>query len=568
MKFCLLIMFFIFIAFLSCTSDDEVDCESNEDCLAGETCNLSLNVCEEIAEIVDEEPAADIDSQIPVSDPDIISPDEDEDEIIETPDPDVDTSDEPCTPGTTKKCAWVGSEELENVGICKAGNSICGADAKWSECSGQVNPEAEACLADGIDSDCNGNPDNLPAHTDSDGDGFFRCEDDACDIESECPGYDPAMINPNAFEVAGNGIDDNSNGEIDELPICETGISMTGIEGNGEYLAKAMDICDGFVSAEISLAGEPVTETINGSARASLTMPYFDNNYKTYAVANKFGDVITSEKGSLMAILSTGDYDSPTMNFTEATLEAGDMKTASKVPTDWINRQKDCKSPGSEACGETISTEELDNQCEGKEIPSVQDPIMLTVKVKVPINANAFSFDFYFFSIEFPGLVCSQYNDFFVALLDSTFNEVNPDSDKKNNWDKNMAVDEKGNPMGVNIAPNGIFRKCMPSGCSDSGGGNTYGECDACADEEELEGTGFEYECTSFIFFETCEGHGGTGWYEASGNVVPGEEITLRFALWETGSVEYGTDHSYDTTVLLDNFKWYEKEVEPGISPK
>ena len=45
-----------------------------------------------------------------------------------------------------------------------------------------------------------------------------------------------------------------------------------------------------------------------------------------------------------------------------------------------------------------ISTEELDNQCEGKEIPSVQDPIMLTVKVKVPINANAFSFDFYFFT--------------------------------------------------------------------------------------------------------------------------------------------------------------------------
>ncbi len=545
MKYVFLILFFIGV--VSCApSEDNLECESNEDCPSEKVCNLSLNICENIAEVSDYDQASE--------DLDVVADNEslpDADAVSETPD--IDNSDEPCTPGTTKKCAWIGSEELENVGICKAGTSVCGADARWTECTGQVNPEPEACTADDIDSDCNGEADNLPAHTDADGDGFLRCEDDACDISEECPGFDPAMINPNAFEVADNGIDDNSNGEIDEVVTCDSSVSMTGLEGNGEYLAKAMDICEGYVSATISLAGE--------ADSGSASMPKFDSSSKSYAVANKFGNSIMPARSSLMTILSSGDYDSPTSD------SSGDLGTASKVPSDWMNRQKNCEFPGSEACGETISTEELDNQCTGTDAPSVQDPVMLTVKVKVPINANAFSFDFYFLSIEFPGYVCSAFNDFFIALLDSTFNDVNPDSDKKNNWDKNMAVDDKGNPMGVNIAPNGIFRRCNKDVCSGSAGiigvgGNTHGECNACEKPEELKGTGFESETGGLFGMDTIN-YGGTGWFSASGNVVPGEEITLRFAIWDGG-----TDHIFDSTVLLDNFKWYEKEVEPGISPK
>ncbi len=577
MKLGLIFTLFFLVFTLSCaSSDDALECETNEDCGTNEVCNQSTNVCEKV-----------------LSDADAIieNPDDTSDNDSNTQ-PDNDPQTMECTPGETKKCEWVGTAEMENVGICKAGTSLCGADGRWTECSEQINPEPEACEVDGIDSDCDGNPDNLPAHTDQDGDGYIRCENDACDIPEECPGHDPALINPNAFEVPNNGLDDNSNGEIDEVVTCDSGVSMSGIKNNGEYLAKAMDTCEGYISATLSLAGDPVTESIcDGPAtqgsdgnsqlppeiqRPSLTEPYFDDKYKTYAVANKFGNVITANKSDLLTILSTGPYNSPTMNASEATLDAGDMKTASKVPTDWINRQKNCKFPESEACkGEgVISTEELDDQCSGTESPSVQDPIMLTVKMKVPINANAFSFDFYFFSIEFPGLVCTEYNDFFIALLDSTFNEVNPNSERKNNWDKNMAVDDKKNPMGVSIAPNGIFRRCDKEGCSGSGiggigGGNKNGECDACEQPEELAGTGFQYECTTIpIIGKQCDGHGGTGWFAASGNVVPGEEITLRFAVWETGSVPYGPDHSYDTTVLLDNFQWYEKEVTPGIRPK
>ena len=51
---------------------------------------------------------------------------------------------------------------------------------------------------------------------------------------------------------------------------------------------------------------------------------------------------------------------------------------------------------------------------------------------------------------------------------------------------------------------------------------------------------------------------GGTGWLETSGNVVGGETITLRIAIWDT------SDAIYDSIVLLDNFQWSVEASDPG----
>ena len=51
---------------------------------------------------------------------------------------------------------------------------------------------------------------------------------------------------------------------------------------------------------------------------------------------------------------------------------------------------------------------------------------------------------------------------------------------------------------------------------------------------------------------------GATGWLTTSGNVVPGETITLRFVVWDT------SDHIYDSLVLLDNFQWSVDASDPG----
>ena len=376
--------------------------------------------------------------------------------------------------------------------------------------------------------------------------------------------------------MIGDEIDNNCNGEIDEATSCDgsdDALAVGDYPGNAVKLAHAMGVCgDQLVSAEISLAGDPVSENIadNGedcdegslfgiggdctsskTDRASLSMPMYDDQYKTFAAEPKFGNNITPTEGSKIAILSTVPWNNPTQNASYATIKMGDMKTSSRVPEDWINMMPDCVIPKSPSCGGTAITEELSNQCAGKTAPSVQDPIMLTLKIKAPMNARAFEFNLFFFSAEYPGTACvsSSFNDFFIALLDSEHNTKYPNDEFQNPYDKNLAKDEKGNFVGVDLAPDGLFMVCDPNDGSKFASNCSQGDT-------LLQGTGFD----DLPQFKA----GGTGWLTTRGNVVPGETITLRLALWEQGTVNYGPDHSYDSTVLLDGFKWLPKPAKAG----
>lgn len=477
-----------------------------------------------------------------------------------------------CDPGNTQFCDYQGPEGTEGVGPCKAAKRTCQEDGTWGKCTGGYEPVpeiGELCGND-IDDDCDGIKDN---GVDYDGDGFGSCND-CCEVESDCPGFDPATVYPGAYEMIGDEIDNNCNGKIDEPTSCdgEDGALAVGdYEGNAVKLAHAMGICgNSLISATLSLAGDPVSENIvdNGedcndgflgiggdcnsskSDRASLSMPMYDDKYKTFAAEPKFGNNITPMEGSKIAILSTGPWDNPTQNASYATIKMGDMKTSSRVPEDWINMMPNCVIPKSPSCGGTAITEELSNQCAGKTIPSVQDPIMLTLKVKAPMNARAFEFNLFFFSAEYPGTACvsSSYNDFFIALLDSKHNTQYPDDEFQNPYDKNLAKDEHGNFVGVDLAPDGLFMVCDPND------GSKFAS--NCQGDTLLQGTGFD----DLPQFKA----GGTGWLTTRGNVVPGETITLRLALWEQGTVTYGPDHSYDSTVLLDGFKWLPKPAKAG----
>ena len=455
----------------------------------------------------------------------------------------------PCTPGKKQTCPYQGDPATENVGPCRAGIRTCKDDGSWGNCEGEVLPVnefgSELC-GNGIDDDCNGVVDD---GTDFDGDGFGACKD-CCEIASDCKGFDPATIYPGAYEMQGDGVDNNCNGEVDESTSCDgedAPLALDDYPGNAIKLAHAMGICgDQLVSAELKLAGEPVSERINGSDRMSLPLPYYDANYKTFAAEPKFGNNIYPLEGSKIAILSTGPWNKPTKDAVHATLEAGDMRTASTIPEDWINMMPNCAIPKSPSCGGTTVEEGLTDQCAGQSIPHVQDPIMLELQVKAPVNARAFQFNLFFFSVEYPNTVCSSsnYNDFFIALLDSEHNTAYPDDEYQNPYDKNLAKDEKGNPVGVDLAPNGLFMVCGSNGsyASNCTQGTTL-----------LEGTGFDTFSS-----------GGTGWLTTRGNVVPGEIIKLRLALWEQGTVTYGPDHSWDSTVLLDGFKWLPQPAKAG----
>ncbi len=486
-----------------------------------------------------------------------------------------------CTPGDTKEC-FEGPSNAKGVGLCKAGVSTCVEDGTdWSECVGQVLPTPEIC-GDGIDQNCDGEDTTVDNVQDIDGDGYNYCNGDCCETSWDCKAESPDRVNSGAYEFDDNSIDDNCNGEIDEKTVCDSGLSLAvgDYPGNAMKLAQGMGMCAGLQTAEISLAGPAATETIdkNGSkncdcsdncsyekvSRPSRAMPYYENDYKTFAVEPKFGDAMTPLEGVSLSILSTGDWDAPTGDASCAALEAGDMQTASKIPEDWINMMPNCEIPKSPSCGGQTPQTGLTNQCAGKEIPYVQDPIMLTVKLRVPTNARAFEFNLFFMSIEYPTTVCngSNYNDFFIALLDSTYNDKNPGAEFMNPQDKNLAKTANGNPVGVDLAPEGLFTACNPTCKGPLGMENKYAKF--CTDDFILAGTGFE----SQTIMGMCSGSGGTGWLKTTGNVEPGEEITLRFALWEQGEVSYGDDHSWDSTVVLDGFKWLPRPGKPGTEQK
>ncbi|HNW82341.1 MAG TPA: MopE-related protein [bacterium] len=454
-----------------------------------------------------------------------------------------------CTPGETKEC-FEGPSSSKNVGICKAGIATCVVDGTdWSECVGQILPEPEIC-GDGIDQDCNGEDTTEANVIDIDGDGFNYCNGDCCETTWECAV--PERVGPSSFEIPENGIDDNCDGQIDELESCDTALSEDSTDPLD--MAKSIELCPltetkgyGLISAEILFPDGTVTsqefsldDGNGGSINCTATPP----NPNSYAILSKFGNVITPRGGSAFFMMSSGIADDPipasAANTDGTSTEF--MCTRSNAPADWYTANGS-QFPSSPGCGGLTGGDP------GKE--PLNDPVMLQVKVKVPKNAGSFSVDIYFFSREFPEYVC-QYNDFFVALLDSNF--TSSDINLQNPMDKNLARDEFNNPVGINLAKAGLFRACCNGGalaCGYTPGANFAQFCTLGSDE--LAGTGL---------YDNDDKNGGTGWLITRGNVVPGEEITLRFAIWDA------LDHVLDSEIILDNFKWYESNKKPGTDDK
>ncbi len=183
------------------------------------------------------------------------------------------------------------------------------------------------------------------------------------------------------------------------------------------------------------------------------------------------------------------------------------------------------------------------------------DPVMLTLTVRVPTNARSFKLATNFFSSEFPEYTCSEYNDFFVVLLDSAYNGPTP-----NPTDKNLAF-YAGNanakyPVGVNLAHGntGLFTQCMngATGCAGSSGNIM-----TCTGTAQLMGTGLDTPTPGACDASALQG-GGTGWLETSGNVNPGEIMKLRIAIWDT------SDHVLDSIAAVDGFQWSVDASQPG----
>jgi hypothetical protein len=448
-----------------------------------------------------------------------------------------------CAPGTVEDC-YDGPGGTAGIGPCTGGTRTCSDLGLWSACDGQIVPIGELC-ANGVDDNCNGQMDE---DADLDGDGFTTCGGDCCDAVGDgCA--TPALVNPGAFEAMGNTVDDDCDGQIDNVLAASCDAALASNSADGFDYARAMDLCQtataqdnkwGVISARFAFA--------DGSGAP---------NAAQHAIRTAFGQTLV-QGGSGFAVLSTGNAATPSQtNPGYRNFQTGaPIGTSSPFPNDYITTHGGAlpNAPGCPApAGDTAN-----------------DPVMLELQIRTPTNAKSFSFSLNFLSSEFPEWTCSPFNDFFVVLLDSTFN-----GSPANPADKNLAFYKNGAnqvfPVGVNLAAGdtGLFTSCEngPTGCTSPQ--SVAGTISTCtnAGVDQLIGTGFDQadppphaDATGqpgYCGINNLLG-GGTGWLTTTGNVRGGEVIKLRIALWDT------TDGIYDSVAIVDNFVWSVEASQPG----
>jgi hypothetical protein len=437
-----------------------------------------------------------------------------------------------CIPGDSEEC-YGGAEGTDGIGPCVAGMRTCEITGQWSTCEGEVVPTGEngAACRDGIDNNCNGVVDE---DVDNDMDGYTTCGGDCCD-STECS--KPGNVNPGAFDAAGNMFDDDCNGTVDDtLLTCDQNIASNTLSGLD--FARAIDIC------QVATMADKKWGVISGSLTLADGTGVPDP--KAHSVRPRFGTGLYPQGGLNLAVISTGAAaatadTNPTPEDWGGYTHVGAQ--TSPYPADFLAANGNTL-PNAPGCPDPGGSQAF-------------DPVMMTFRIRVPTNAHSFKLSINFFSAEFPEYTCSRYNDFFVVLLDSTYAGI-----PANPADKNLAFFQPMGtmmkvPVGVNLGfgNTGLFTQCMNGGTGCTGGA-TAGNIMTCASTAQLAGTGFEENGG------TCESGqlvgGATGWLVTSGNVTPGEIITLRIAIWDT------SDSVLDSLAVVDGFQWSVDGTDPG----
>jgi hypothetical protein len=348
---------------------------------------------------------------------------------------------------------------------------------------------------------CDATPDQ-----DKDGDGFTITQGDCNDCDPNTnPGAVEVIVDPNMGTGGGTAsgpADENCDGNVDELPApCDAALALDSSDPNDA--ARAVGLCK--FAAGPTDWGVTATKWVNVDG----TTPTGGGNFDLgHGMLSAFGGSITPREGGKLLGLSSGTARQPT-DAGYSAVSGFDKGYTSGQPQGFPKESPSCPN---------VTT------------GTPHDGTAVEITLRAPSNANGFSFDFDFYTYEWPGYVCSQYNDFFVAILSPI---------PMGQTDGNISFDQLGNPVSVN---NAFVQVC---GCANgppcSAGGKMF---DCLQGAGELNGTGFE-------------GHAATSWLTTSAPVTPGETITIRWGTYDSG------DGVLDSTTVIDNWKWI---AEPGTT--
>ncbi len=400
------------------------------------------------------------------------------------------------------------------LGICAAGHMNC---INGSVICTQDNSAGGEICANGLDDDCNGQTDEA---YDLDGDGWTNCDGDCCDLTGFCSST-PELVNPGAFEVVGNGIDDDCDPNTSDTVAPSPCSTVADFSVTPNTMAEAIDLC------QFTTASEPLPTRKWGVVDASFRTP--EGNVPAAAQLNtmqnsqaavlvNYGNTIVPRKGPTMAGISSGwmrDAGDPGYPGTPSTgLGYYQQPPASYLAAHGGNL------PASAGCSGTCPSGSGAN-----------DGVNLRLAIRTPTNALSFAYLFRFFSYEYWVYSCTAYNDFYLALLQTGASGIPADG--------NISFDSLTNPVSVN---NGFFEVCSPKGCYTCPNGIA-----------ELAGTGM---CPG----SPCTG-GGTVWLETTAPVVPGETMVIELMVFDV------SDGILDSLTVLDAFEWSLDSASVGTNP-
>jgi hypothetical protein len=322
---------------------------------------------------------------------------------------------------------------------------------------------------------------------DLDGDGYSPAQGDCNDCNK--------AMNPAAVEVVSDDpnvqpADENCNGTDDEpLEPCDDAIDIADFDPMSG--AKAIELCQQ-VGADGKGWGVVSAAYVRADGQVAPQSPQV-------GILDGFGPNVAPRAGARFLGLSSGHARA-------------------------IGQPNECGKISCEMVGAGVAPmgfpQDTPN-CSGA--TEIFDDVALELKLKAPSNAKGYSFEFTFYSHEFPEWVCTSYNDQFIALV------TPPPMGSING---NISFDSMSNPVSVNIA---FFDVCEPN--------PQYPQFPCSLGSAELVGTGFDVWGGQGL-----KDAGATGWLKTTAPVDPGQEFTIRFAIWDTG------DKLWDSTVILDKF--------------
>ncbi len=294
---------------------------------------------------------------------------------------------------------------------------------------------------------------------------------------------------------------------------CDTGLAID--SANAMDGAKAIGLCKqysaggwGVVQADwVSPDGTPLSSADELLGKGILT---------------HFGNVISPREGGTLLALSSGTARNPGDPGYQD-VKGFDKKVVDNYPAGAWPKE-------SPACPQAMTGDP-------------HDSAGLRLKVHTPKDAKSISFASNFYTYEFPGFICSTFNDFFVALMNP------PPADS---IDGNISFDTMHNLISVNA---GFLTVCQSQVASN---GVNF---PCAAGPGELAGTGFDTQVAFDMNFNQTEGSAATGWLETKAPVAADTEITLQFSIWDSG------DGVLDSTVLIDNFKFELGQATTGTAP-